>query len=95
MASSSSSISSVSGGGTAIKHTQSALVAGVTQAQLWAVVKDYIRHPEEYLGAKDVQILQDTPEFVDRKLFLPEANNTVQDRMTWSDQNMTVRATSV
>jgi hypothetical protein len=95
MSSSSSSFSSVSGGGAVLKHTQTQLLSGISQAQLWECCKDYIRKPDVYMGMQKVEILKDELEAVERRFFVPQANANVDERVTWSEQNKSIRIASV
>lgn len=59
----------------------------LTRAQMWSSLVNKIRHPEKYVGSRDVKIVADTPHYVDREMTVgpPQAAQVIKERITWDE----------
>ena len=59
----------------------------LTRAQMWQSLVNKIRHPERYVGSRDVKITADTPQYVDREQTVgpPHAPMVIKERITWDE----------
>jgi len=69
----------------------------VSREVMYKALLDKIRHPERYIQARDVKILGEGADYVDREMTVgpPTAPMMERERITWDDVEQSVTFTSV
>ena len=59
----------------------------LTRQQMWTALVNKIKHPEKYVGSRDVKIVGETPEYVDREMSVgpPAHPMVIKERITWDE----------
>ena len=59
----------------------------LTRQQMWTALVHKIKHPERYVGSRDVNIVADTPQYVDREMTVgpPDHPMVIKERITWDE----------
>ena len=70
-------------------------VTRLSRAQMWTALLDKIKHPEKYVGSRDVKIVGETADYVDREMTVgpPDHPMVIKERITWSEAEGTVTFT--
>lgn len=59
----------------------------LSRQQMWSSLLNKIKHPEKYVGSRDVKIVADTPEYIDREMTVgpPHQPMVIKERITWDE----------
>ena len=60
----------------------------LSRGQMWTALYNKIRHPEKYVGSRDVKLTADTADYVDREMTVgpPAHPMLIKERITWDEQ---------
>ena len=60
----------------------------LSRQQMWKALYNKIKHPEKYVGSRDVKITSETADYVDREQTVgpPDAPMVIKERITWDEQ---------
>ena len=67
----------------------------LNRQQMWKALYNKIKHPEKYVGSRDVKITGETPTYVDREQTVgpPDHPMVIKERITWSESEGVVTFT--
>jgi hypothetical protein len=65
-------------------HLSESQPINAPRATIWAGLVDKIRHPEKFVGATDVVIVEEGPDFVRREM--SALGQRMKERITWDEE---------